>query len=166
MTKLIPITDVLEENPRVKELEELGYIINPDKIEDYLANFNNKSSATPDKKKWVDKRVLITGISGFAGSHLAEQLVDLGCDVHGTIRRHAVPMHENIEHLRGHIHLHETDITSAERINSIFEEIDPHAVFHLAAESFVPTSFREPARVIVNNIVGTIIIFEAARRFG
>jgi GDP-4-dehydro-6-deoxy-D-mannose reductase len=166
MTKLIPITDVLEENPRVKELEELGYIINPKKIEDYLANFNSKSSAIPDKKKWVDKRVLITGISGFAGSHLAEQLLDLGCDVHGTIRRHAVPMHENIEHLRGHIHLHEADITSAERINAIFEEIDPHAVFHLAAESFVPTSFREPARVIVNNIVGTMMIFEAARRFG
>ena len=166
MTKLIPIADVLEENPRVKELEESGYIINPDKIEDYLANFKSKSSAMPDKKKWVDKRVLITGISGFAGSHLAEQLLDLGCEVHGTIRRHAVPMHENIEHLRGHIHLHEADITSGERINSIFEEINPHAVFHLAAESFVPTSFREPTRVITNNIVGTMQIFEAARRFG
>ena len=166
MTKLIPIADVLEENPRVKELEELGYIINPQKIEDYLANFKSRSSAMPDRTKWVDKRVLITGISGFAGSHLAEQLLDLGCEVHGTIRRHAVPMHENIEHLRGHIHLHEADITSAERINSIFEEIDPHAVFHLAAESFVPTSFREPARVIVNNIVGTMMLFEAARRFG
>ena len=166
MTKLIPIADVLEENPRVKELEESGYIINPDKIEDYLANFKSKSSAMPDKKKWADKRVLITGISGFAGSHLAEQLLDLGCEVHGTIRRHAVPMHENIEHLRGHIHLHEADITSGERINSIFEEINPHAVFHLAAESFVPTSFREPTRVITNNIVGTMQLFEAARRFG
>ncbi|MHA1492076.1 MAG: GDP-mannose 4,6-dehydratase, partial [Promethearchaeota archaeon] len=77
----------------------------------------------------------------------------------------AVPMHENIEHLRGKIILHEADITSAERINAIFEEIRPHTVFHLAAESFVPTSFREPARVAHNNIIGTIKIFEAARRF-
>ncbi len=47
-----------------------------------------------------------------------------------------------------------------------FEEIKPNAVFHLAAESFIPTSFREPARVAYNNIIGTIKLFEAARRFG
>ena len=75
-------------------------------------------------------------------------------------------MHENIEHLRGHIILHEADITSAERIYEIFHNIRPNAVFHLAAESFVPTSFREPSRVSTNNIKGTIKIFEAARRFG
>ncbi|MFW9973466.1 MAG: GDP-mannose 4,6-dehydratase [Candidatus Odinarchaeota archaeon] len=91
--------------------------------------------------------------------------MDLGCEIHGTIRRHAVPMHENIEHLRGKINLHEADMTSAERILEIFEEIRPNAVFHLAAESFVPTSFREPVRVSHNNIIGTITIFEAARRF-
>ncbi|MFW9879759.1 MAG: GDP-mannose 4,6-dehydratase, partial [Candidatus Thorarchaeota archaeon] len=55
--------------------------------------------------------------------------------------------------------------TSAERILGIFEKIRPNAVFHLAAESFVPTSFREPVRVSHNNIIGTIKIFEAARRF-
>ena len=123
MKELIPIANVLEENPRVEELERLGYIIKPEKIDSYLDNFKAKSSKMPNPKKWEDKRVLITGISGFAGSHLAEQLIDLGCEVHGTIRRHAVPMHENIEHLRGRIQLHEADITSAERIFSIFDEI-------------------------------------------
>ncbi|MFX0001871.1 MAG: GDP-mannose 4,6-dehydratase [Candidatus Hodarchaeota archaeon] len=164
MEDLIPIEQLLEENIRVKELENQGYIIKPEKIDDYILEFKNRTSALPDSKYWKEKRILITGISGFAGSHLAEQLLDLGCEVHGTIRRHAVPMHENIEHLRGKITLHEADITSAERILGIFEEIEPNAVFHLAAESFVPTSFREPARVIHNNIVGTIKIFEAARR--
>ncbi|MFW9896200.1 MAG: GDP-mannose 4,6-dehydratase, partial [Candidatus Thorarchaeota archaeon] len=149
----------------VKEREEQGFIINPEKIDQYLNSFKSRTSAVPSENFWRDKRVLITGISGFAGSHLAEQLLDLGSEVHGTIRRHAVPMHENIEHLRGKIFLHEADITSAERILSIFEEIQPNAVFHLAAESFVPTSFREPVRVSHNNIVGTIKIFEAARRF-
>jgi len=165
MVDLIPLKDLLEENPRVLELEEQGYIIKPDKIEDYLKEFENRKTAYPDENTWKDQRVLITGVSGFAGSHLAEQLIDLGCEVHGTIRRHAVPMHENIEHLRGKIVLHEADITSAERIYEVFEKIMPNAVFHLAAESFVPTSFREPARIITNNIKGTIKIFEAARRF-
>ena len=165
MEDLIPIKDVIEENVRVQELEKQGFIIKPEKIESYLKDFKDQKSVLPDENYWRNKRVLITGISGFAGSHLAEQLLDLNCEVHGTIRRHAVPMHENIEHLRGKIFLHEADITSAERLYSIFEEIRPNAVFHLAAESFVPTSFREPVRVTHNNIVGTIKIFEAARRF-
>ena len=165
MRELIPIKKVLEANPRVLVLEKQGYIIKPEKIDEYLEEFKSRKSSFPDKDIWRDRRVLITGISGFAGSHLAEQLVELGCEIHGTIRRHAVPMHENIEHLRGKIHLHEADITSAERILEIFEKISPNAVFHLAAESFVPTSFREPVRVTHNNIVGTIKIFEAAKRF-
>jgi len=165
MYDLIPIGKVLKENPRVQELERQGFIIKPEKIDSYLEDFQERNSALPDKNYWKGKRVLITGVSGFAGSHLAEQLIDLGCEVHGTIRRHAVPMHENIEHLRGKIILHEADITSAERIFEIFADIAPKAVFHLAAESFVPTSFREPARVAHNNIIGTIKLFEASRRF-
>ena len=165
MEDLIPLEDIVEENVRVQELEKQGFIINPEKIDSYLDDFKGRTTTLPNKEYWKEKKVLITGISGFAGSHLAEQLIDLGCEVHGTIRRHAVPMHENIEHLRGNIILHEADITSAERILSIFEEIQPNAVFHLAAESFVPTSFREPVRVSHNNIIGTLKIFEAAKRF-
>jgi len=165
MNDLIPIDKVSKENPRVNELEKQGFIINPEKIDSYLEDFKGQTTTLPNKEYWNNKIVLITGISGFAGSHLAKQLLDLGCKVHGTIRRHAVPMYENIEHLRGKIFLHEADITSAERILSIFEEIQPNAVFHLAAESFVPTSFREPVRVAHNNIIGTLNIFEAARRF-
>ena len=165
MDDLIPLDKVIKKNPRVIELENQGFIIKPEKIEDYLDEFKNRKTTLPDINYWKSKKVLITGISGFAGSHLAEQLLDLGCEVHGTIRRHAVPMHENIEHLRGHIILHEADITSAERILGIFEEIKPNAVFHLAAESFVPTSFREPVRVSHNNIIGTLKIYEAAKRF-
>ncbi len=166
MSDLIPIQEVIEINPRVQELGAQGFIIDPDKIDEYMEDFKNRSTTLPDKSYWKGKRVLITGISGFAGSFLAEQLLDLECEIHGTIRRHAVPMYENIEHLRGKIALHEADITSAERIFEIFDKIRPNAVFHLAAESFVPTSFREPARVTHNNIIGTIKIFEAARRFG
>ncbi len=164
MEDYVPIEQVVEQNVRVKVLEKSGFIITARNLEEYLNDFKKRTSALPNKGFWNKKRVLITGISGFAGSHLAEQLIDLKCEVHGTIRRHAVPMHENIEHLRGKIVLHEADITSPERILEIFEEVRPNAVFHLAAESFVPTSFREPVRVSHNNIEGTLNIFEAARR--
>ncbi|MHA1285566.1 MAG: hypothetical protein ACTSQP_23935, partial [Promethearchaeota archaeon] len=68
MQSLIPIEDVLEENPRVKELEKQGFIINPDKLDEYLKEFEDKKSTKPNKSFWAEKRVLITGISGFAGS--------------------------------------------------------------------------------------------------
>ena len=164
MDEFTPIENVLEDNSWVKELEQQGYIIKPEKIDDYLDDFKTRKSTLPNKNYWNEKRIIITGISGFAGSHLAEELLDLGCEVHGTIRRHAIPKHENIEHLRGRIILHEADITSTERILDIFEEVRPNAIFHLAAESFVPTSFREPARVSHNNIIGTLNIFETVRR--
>jgi len=165
MSDYIPIENVLEESERVKELERQGFIIKPEKIDEYLKEFKNQKSAFPKVDFWENKRCLITGISGMAGSHLTEQLLSMGCEIHGIIRRHAVPRYENIEHIRDKIILHEADITSSERILGLFEEIQPHAVFHLAAESFVPTSFREPVRVCHNNIEGTINIFEAARRF-
>jgi len=162
--KLIPIEKVIKIIPRVEFLEKKRYIINPEELDSYLDRYKSLTSAKPNKEYWSNKKVLITGISGFAGSHLAEKLIEMNSIVHGTIRRHAVPRHENIEHIRNQIILHEADITSAERMLGVFEKIQPNVVFHLAAESFVPTSFREPARVAHNNIVGTINVFEAARR--
>ena len=90
MENLIPLEDIVEENVRVKELEKQGFIINPEKIDSYLEEFKGRTTTFPNKEYWNEKIVLITGISGFAGSHLAEQLLDLGCEVHGTIRRHAI----------------------------------------------------------------------------
>lgn len=162
--KLIPIKKVIKPAPRINTLEEQGFILNPSNIDKFVNKIKSEQSVKPNEEYWKNKKVLITGISGFAGSFLAEKLLELNSIVHGTIRRHAVPRHENIEHIRDKITLHEADITSSERMLGIFEEIQPQAVFHLAAESFVPTSFREPARVAHNNIEGTINVFEAARR--
>ncbi len=72
MDEFIPIENVIKENPRVKELEKQGFIIKPKNIEDYLNQFKNQNTALPDEKYWKEKRVLITGINGFTGSHLAE----------------------------------------------------------------------------------------------
>jgi len=69
MYDLIPIGKVLKENPRVQELERQGFIIKPEKLDSYLEDFQDRNSALPDKSYWKGKTVLITGISGFAGSH-------------------------------------------------------------------------------------------------
>ena len=161
--KLIPIEEVLEKNEQINRLESKGFIIDFNNLQNYLKQFEEIESSNPSESFWNDKRVLITGLAGFAGSHLAEYLLNLGAQVYGTVRRHAVPKYENIEHIRDQISFQEIDLTSLERTLSIFKEIQPQHIFHLAAESFVPTSFREPARVMHNNTVSTVNIFEAAR---
>ena len=60
MTDLIPIHEVIEINPRVQELGEQGFIIYPDKIDDYLTDFKNRKTTLPNKDYWNEKRVLIT----------------------------------------------------------------------------------------------------------
>jgi len=161
--KYIPIEKVLEKNEKVNRLESQGFIINHNNLQNYLKHFEGLESENPTESFWKDKRVLITGLAGFAGSHLAEYLLNLGAQVYGTVRRHAVPKYENIEHIRDKIFFQEIDLTSLERTLSIFKKIQPQHIFHLAAESFVPTSFREPTRVMYNNTVSTVNIFEAAR---
>jgi hypothetical protein len=91
---LIPIGKVLKENPRVQELERYGFIVKPKKLDSYLEDFQERRSSLSDKNLRKGKKVLINGISRFAGSHLAEGLLNMGSEVHGTIRCHAVTMLE------------------------------------------------------------------------
>lgn len=156
---------------KLEEVEE----VYPEELTDFLITRRNYldmdkkfkgEGLIPKTNYYRNKRVLITGISGFAGSHLAEKLLDLGASVYGIVRRHAVPLYENIKHLKDEITLFEGDITSQNRMKEIVCDINPNSVFHLAAESFVPTSFREPSRVAYNNIIGTINVYEAVKDLG
>ncbi len=108
------------------------------------------------------ERALITGITGFVGSHLAEHLLSLGYEVYGTIRRRSRT--DNIEHIINKIKLVETDIADAHSTLKFMEEVKPDYVFHLAAQSFVPTSWHAPAETLTVNIIGTLNILEAARK--
>jgi GDP-4-dehydro-6-deoxy-D-mannose reductase len=107
------------------------------------------------------KKALITGITGFVGSHLAEYLVGIGVEVHGTIRWRSRT--ENIEHIRNVIHLIDTDIKDAHSIQNAIEEVQPDYIFHLAAQSFVPTSWHAPAETLITNIIGNANLLEAVR---
>ncbi|MCK4239809.1 MAG: hypothetical protein KAX33_11835, partial [Candidatus Lokiarchaeota archaeon] len=68
----IPIEKVLEKNEHINRLESQGFIINPNNLQNYLKQFEGVDSKNPTESFWKDKRVLITGLAGFAGSHLAE----------------------------------------------------------------------------------------------
>ncbi len=110
-------------------------------------------------------RVLITGITGFAGSHLADYLIDKeGITVYGIKRWRSRT--ENIEHLIGKIEFYECDLRDASSTRDLIETIKPDMIFHLAAQSFVPTSWSAPAESLETNIMGELNLFEAVRRTG
>lgn len=110
-------------------------------------------------------KVLITGITGFVGSHLADYCLERGdVDVYGIIRWRSRT--ENIEHLMGRIELLECDLRDAGSTRDVIEEIKPGYIFHLAAQSFVPTSWRAPSESLTTNVIGQLNVFEAARKIG
>lgn len=112
--------------------------------------------------KDIMKRALITGITGFVGSHLAELLLDKGYEVYGTVR-HRSRM-ENIEHLADRLKLVETELTDSHSTFSAISKIEPEYIFHLAGQSFVLTSWHAPQETVMINTIGTLNVLEAVRR--
>jgi GDP-4-dehydro-6-deoxy-D-mannose reductase len=105
--------------------------------------------------------VLITGITGFAGSHLADYILAAHPDaeVHGIVRWRS--RRDNIAHLGDRIRLHEADLKDIVSLKKTLAESRPDRIFHLAAQSFVPASWRLPAETFAINAVGQINLFEA-----
>lgn len=107
-------------------------------------------------------RVLITGITGFAGSHLAEYLLGFDdIEVYGTIRWRSRT--ENIEAIKERLNLIECDLCDASAVEEALRIARPDMIFHLAAQSFVPASWNAPYETLNNNIMGELNILEAAR---
>src|SRR5688500_3121244 len=111
------------------------------------------------------RRVLVTGVTGFAGSHLVDFMLDRGdVEVWGLIRWRSRT--ENIEHFRDRIRLLECDLRDAESTRDAIEASRPDWIFHLAAQSFVPTSWKAPSESLTTNVLGQLHVFEACRRIG
>ncbi len=106
-------------------------------------------------------KVLITGITGFAGSHLAENLLARGDEVYGTMRWRS--RLDNIIHIKDKLNLIETDIRDAYSMEKAIKAAEPDVVFHLAAQSFVHSSFHAPQETLSTNIIGTVNLLEAIR---
>lgn len=108
-------------------------------------------------------KVLITGITGFAGSHLAEFLLARGgTEVHGTQRWRSRT--ENIEHLEGRITLHDCNFQDASSVRLVMEKVRPERIFHLAGQSFVRSSWVYPQETFSANVLAQLNVFEAVRQ--
>jgi GDP-4-dehydro-6-deoxy-D-mannose reductase len=112
----------------------------------------------------MTKRALITGIGGFVGSHLAEYCLSKDIEVWGVSRR---PIPKKLSFADDpHVHHIDADLMDAHSLFAAVREVMPDYVFHLAAQSFVPTSWVSPTVTLETNIVGTANLFEAVRKAG
>jgi GDPmannose 4,6-dehydratase len=89
-------------------------------------------------------RALITGITGQDGAYLAEFLLGKGYEVNGMVRRSSTENFERIAHLHDRITLHQADLLDQLSIITLLKDVQPHEVYNLAAQSFVPTSWLQP----------------------
>lgn len=106
---------------------------------------------------------LITGITGQDGSYLAEFLLQKGYRVIGMVRRSSAPNYERIQHLLDQITLTQGDLQDQGSLLAILEEYEPDEVYNLAAQSFVPTSWNQPALTAEITALGVTRMLEAIR---
>jgi len=106
---------------------------------------------------------LITGITGQDGSYLAELLLSKGYRVVGMVRRSSTVTYERIDHLLDDITIIQGDLTDQGSLLSIFEDHEPSEVYNLAAQSFVPVSWSQPALTGDVTAIGVTRMLEAIR---
>jgi GDP-4-dehydro-6-deoxy-D-mannose reductase len=104
-------------------------------------------------------KALITGISGFAGSHLTEFLIERGYEVFGTFFDKST--FSNLNGFIDNIKLFECDIRDYNVQKQIIKKVQPDEIYHLAAISFVPTSLKEPKLTFDTNLYGTLNLYQA-----
>jgi len=109
-------------------------------------------------------RVLITGITGFVGSHLAEWALAQNADVIGALRWRSNT--EHIEHLRDRLELIQSDLRELSSVRDLLERARPDYIVHLAAQSFVAASWQTPAETLLTNAISQMNLFEAIRQLG
>jgi len=113
---------------------------------------------------WKNKKVFLTGHTGFMGSWLAIWLTHLKAEVHGVSLD---PITEPNLYSAAKIKLlgkdHRTDIRSLSAVQKIVNELQPEIIFHLAAQPLVLPSYNNPVETFETNVMGTVHVLEAAR---
>jgi GDPmannose 4,6-dehydratase len=110
-----------------------------------------------------DRRALITGVTGQDGSYLAELLLEKGYQVDGMTRRASTENLERIAHLVDRIALIQGDLLDPPSLDAALRQSEPHEVYNLAAQSFVPTSWNQPVLTAEFTAVGVTRVLEAIR---
>ncbi len=109
------------------------------------------------------KRALITGITGQDGSYLAELLLDEGYQVYGMVRRTSTVTTERVAHLEDKLEFIQADLTDLASVIDVIDTARPHEIYNLAAQSFVPTSWKQPILTADVTALGVTRVLEAIR---
>ena|ERR1700688_2419674 len=111
-------------------------------------------------------KVLITGITGMVGSHLAEYLLSAfpETEVHGLVRWRSPLV--NVQKILSRIQLHQGDLRDLNSLILLLRHVQPDRIHHLAAQSYVDMSFVAPADTLQSNIIGTVNLLDATRIVG
>ena len=115
---------------------------------------------------WNDKNILITGADGFVGSYLAEELIKNNANVYGLIQRGTQGIYSQnlVNHgIENDLKILEGDLTDITSLASALDHSEPEYIFHLAAQSFIPASFKDPLKTQIINANGTANLLEAIR---
>jgi GDPmannose 4,6-dehydratase len=119
------------------------------------------------------KRALITGITGQDGSYLAELLLEKGYEVHGIKRRASSFNTQRVDHIYQDPHvdspnlvLHYGDLSDSSNLTRLVQEIKPHEIYNLGAQSHVAVSFESPEYTADIDGMGTLRLLEAIRLLG
>ena len=133
-------------------LEKLGVMIN---------------NAFTSSNFWLGKRVLVTGHSGFKGSWLTLWLRSLGAQVTGlSLPPNTNPSLFTLAKIDHECHSQFCDIRDLSALTAAFNKAQPEIIFHLAAQSLVRASYRDPIETLSTNVMGTVNILEALRVCG
>jgi GDPmannose 4,6-dehydratase len=109
------------------------------------------------------KCALITGITGQDGSYLAELLLEKGYRVVGMVRRASSENFERIAHIVDRVELRQADLLDQLSLVHLLRDVEPHEVYNLAAQSFIPTSFSQPLLTGEFTALGVTRLLEAIR---
>jgi GDPmannose 4,6-dehydratase len=111
-----------------------------------------------------EKRALITGITGQDGSYLADLLLEKDYEVYGMVRRSSTENFERIQHLTDRVTLLQADLLDQSSLVEALDEARPTEVYNLGAQSFIPTSWKQPVLTAEFTAVGVTRLLEAIRR--
>ncbi len=126
----------------------------------------NLNKINGDVMDWKDTNILITGADGFVGSYLAEELIKNGATVYGLIQRGTQGIYSQnlVNHgIEDDLKIVEGDLTDITSLAGALDLSEPEYVFHLAAQSFIPASFKDPLKTQMINANGTSNLLEAIR---
>ncbi|MFH1800847.1 MAG: CDP-glucose 4,6-dehydratase [Candidatus Omnitrophota bacterium] len=116
---------------------------------------------------YKNRRILVTGHTGFKGSWLSIWLTELGAKVTGySLQPPTKPSMFAQCKLSRHMHSITGDIRDLTKLSTVIESTRPEVVFHLAAQSLVRRSYRDPIETVATNVLGTVNVLEAIRQRG